>query len=378
MTGVGKQFEQLSMFARRDLGPEGSPANESPEQFRDHPQTTFHASYVKIPRNHQRGMPHGRDFAGIHTGTYQAAAERSMSYGYAFHDLPDEKRADGKTWEGSGDPKIVFHPVSHRDNPLPEDHHLGSAMKPLTDEEANDPNFLDGSHRPLAYTNAAEDVGSVSVVFPNHAVPARLQQGDWVKEAVRDNQEAGRRDDYGIHPRTWHLYQQGNLDNYDQKSFHEVKNEINRDSAEEIGGGLFPYRMSRPNPAFEPTDPKSKPYTDRVASREEVTQHVQGMLHQIQFNPEADRGIWGQGRARLEKVAQNPYHDVEDHPSLIPEQLRAATGDAINRVSSDMKMYGITPPKEKPASIWRIRKYARPYGDLGDPRRGKQFGGENV
>ena len=382
MPRVGKQFEQLPLFFKSESGIEGSPATQSPEQFRDDPQTVFHASYVKIPRSLARGQQHGRDFPGIHAGTYQAAAERSLSFGRPFHSMDPDQRADGREYSHDVDnAKIVFHRLSLRDSPLPAKG-PGSVDELLADDEANDEGRLRYSDRPLAYENTAEDVGSASVVFPNHAVPKRLHQSDWVEEAARNNSAAGRRPDYGIHPRTWAMYKGMNLDNHDQKTFDEVAAELRpNDRSEERGGGLFPYVMRRENPNYDMTSMTNhgKPHIERYASREEVAEHAQTMLHRIQFNPEADREIWGGKRDRLTAFAKNPYNDIENNDgSLFADGHRQNNIDAINRIRSDMKMYGMPPSKEQPSLHWNNRNYDRPYGDLGDPRRGKQFGGSNA
>lgn len=333
MTKVGKQFQQEGLFPESESGIKGSPASQSPEEFRDDPQTVFHASYRKFPTRNSPYMS-GSSFAGMHAGTYQAAAERAEAFGAFYNTDPGYRRADGVR-EGAS-PKVVFHPLSLKGSEAPKPGESGSVTNPVSDEEGNHHESVNGREtKPLIYKNNAEDIGSLSVVWGKR--PRNIQQSDWVQDAVRNNQNEGRRPDYGVHPRTYEMHTKGSLDNYDQKTHIEARKMVTSkgDEFHAHDGGFFPYEVREDGQM-------------RLASREEV--------HQIA--PLA--------RLTGDTAFNDPYYD-----------RRPASGVAqrINVART------ITHLQDKTAvsPIWPSfgRSKNERISDLGDLRRGQQFGGQH-
>lgn len=343
-TKIGQQFEQPALFSREESGIQGSPATQSPEEFRDDPQTVFHASYAKFPTRKDQEYP--SEFAGLHAGTYQAAAERALSYG-AHYRLGEGngKRADGKPVDQHlwYDPtaKIVFHPLSLKGSHMPEWPTEGSVGNPTSDTHANLHSTVASiGDSALVYHNDAEDIGNPSVVWG--ARPRNIQQSDWVQDAVRENQEAGRRPDYGIHPRTYAMLNKQQLDNYDQKSYSEISNLVSSASKHATSHdlGLFPYSVTE----WEKDGQRIYAPESRLASREEV----HGMA-----NLAAESG---------DSSMYDPYADRR--PGAIGYDHRNRVARVANALSSSARVEADFPSYRNE----RIN-------DLGDIRRGKQFGG---
>ena len=241
MPEVGKQFKQMSLFPESSV-PKGGPAFQSPEEFRDDPRTVFHASYRKVPDYGDEGS-FNSSYPGIHAGTYQSALERAGAHGHFDpYRTRAEHRADNSA-RGEMNPHIVVQPLSTRgaNFPAPDSTVNGSVANPLTDDEANRADIVKSAKGARAYANTAEDIGHLSVVYPSR--PEFLRQSDWVRAQRNDNYVNNRPKDQGIHPRTAAMYNEGRLDNYDMKTWTDVKKDTSVQESEHArhDGGLFPY-----------------------------------------------------------------------------------------------------------------------------------------
>ena len=286
MTQPGKQFEQMGLFPK-DSVPQGGPAFQSPEEFRDDPRTVFHASYRRIP---EAGQSLPSSFPGIHAGTYQAALERAGAHGHFDpYTTPHQERADNSR-RGEVNPHIVMQPLSTRGLPIPEDHSLGSVGNPMTDDEANNQNIVNHAQTARTYINSAEDIGHLSVVFPKR--PDLMQQGDWVRKQRNENYQSGAPKDQGIHPRTAAMYDAKILDNYDMRTRDQVKSETDPQQLDhhQHDGGLFPYSESNKKAPKDPNDLWPK-WDQRLVSREELSGISKqfGSTHPITRDPYQDR-----------------------------------------------------------------------------------------
>jgi hypothetical protein len=368
-TRIGKQFEQPGLFPEHEAGIKGSPATQTPEEFRDDPDTVFHASYVKIPRD-SRIM---REHPGLHAGTYQSALERALSYGKPYNDLDPETRADGHEFDDPANAKIVVHPLSLRANPLPKGDEYGSTSRPTSDWDANDESVLARHKGPFAYENAAEDEGSLSVVWPRDSVPDNLHQSEWVHDAVRENARAGRPPHYGIHPRTYAMYTSGTLDNYDQHTHREITKSLHpQSSLEQHNGGLYPYQLyDREARGLDRTR------SVRLASREEAAGHVQGLLddrpdgttigarrldHNSLVNAASDSQV-------LHQFTQDPYYDTRRSTGADAEDERGQVAMSANFVQSQIKEAGGTTTPLSLNNVHAYRTRARVADGLGDVAR---------
>ena len=308
MTQPGKQFEQMGLFPK-DSVPQGGPAFQSPEEFRDDPRTVFHASYRKIP---EPGESLPSSYPGIHSGTYQSALERAGAHGHFDpYTTPHQERADNSR-RGEVNPHIVMQPLSTRGIPIPEGNDLGSVGNPMTDDEANNATIVKNAKSARTYTNNAEDIGKLSVVFPSR--PDLMRQGDWVRKQRNENYQSGAPKDQGIHPRTSAMYDAGILDNYDMRTREQVRAETDPQTTDHHlhDGGLFPYTESTKRPPTDPNDVWPK-WDQRLMSREELSGISKqfGSTHDVVEDPYTDRDVKGDSWASSSR-RNNAVGELED------------------------------------------------------------------
>lgn len=218
----------------------------SPEEFRNHPDTVFHANYMKFPAPGEKNE-WSEGFSGIHAGTEQAATERAAVLGrYRGMNTASSIIADQEGYQTRGEPKIVMHAL-----------HLGPydvkhLDDPISDGEANQ------VHAPLephirAYHNEHEDEGSTSVVMPP-STRGPMTHSQYVDAAIQAGK--GRQ----MHPETKMAHEAGVLDTYVKTSSEEAAQKVFPGVAQIHQPSLFPFA----------TEWGTHPTQKRLHSREEV------------------------------------------------------------------------------------------------------------
>ena len=265
------------------------PHEMSPEEFRNHPDTVFHANYMKFPNPGEKNeWAYG--FSGIHAGTEQAAAERAAVLGrYRGMNTASSIIADQEGYQTRGEPKIVMHAlhlgpydVKHLDNPI-------------SDGEANQVHAPLGPHI-RAYENEHEDDGSTSVVMPP-TPPGPMTHSQYVDAAI----EAGK--GRQMHPETKMAHEAGVLDTYVKTSSEEAAKAVFPGKARSNQPSLFPFSTiwgphhaqqmihSREEVAkLAGTDPNSRDlYSDvNASSPHEAIEHLGDNLFEAKVHSDID------------------------------------------------------------------------------------------
>jgi len=296
------------------------PAEMSPEEFRDHPDTVFHSSAHPFPKTTADIVS---VFPGIHAGTEQAALEIAANRPYRGDDLDSLLNAD------PADTVNTMYRINTHDNPLPT-HGWGSLDEPASDASANSKNILKEPH-PVAYHNEHEDEDRLSVVFPERY--KHMLQGDYVATALKTGEP--------VHPRTKAMYDMGNLDDHDKVTSEQAEQMID-----------YPEKyVNHEQPSMFPFTSTYKDYRrhtsgSRLVSREEIGSAIR------ETNP-------NHGVTSLEGF---PYHDLH-------------TGRAMHHVTTNAANENTyaDPTAEKYDHV--SVAYGRPprVSDRGDVGRSRQF-----
>lgn len=242
---LGSQFTDVPLFTEEEHPTRRiEPHQMSPEQFRAHPDTVFHATYQPLPdvgTSYEHPSQNG-GYTGVHTGTEQSALERLAGLG--------PWRSDPHGWKDSPEGesvKATLHALNL------SRYGIDRIDDPISDVAANDLSNVKSMQRPTAYKNDYEDKHSLSVIIPR--IPGPVTHSDFVKEAI-DN---GRR--HEVHPRTLALYDRGLLE--PKVHYTEARSLVAGTTPEDHAGGLFPFVLKNKNAKSE-----------TLASRETVTKDI--------------------------------------------------------------------------------------------------------
>lgn len=224
------QGEQLRLYSPEEYNfPRlKEPHEMSPEEFRNDPDTVFHANYLAFPQPGKKPAWMGQ-YHGIHAGTEQAAMERAAGMPPFYGDGVKTRKRGIDPYSLAADGQRGRSMVVHALNLRP--YNIENLDNPVSDAAGNDKMAtLGGVIR--AYKNVAEDKGSTSVVIPEK-IPGPMTHSHFVDAAIK----AGL--GHQVHPETMMAYQAGDLDTYQKTSGPEAM-EVTR-GARDSSPSLFPY-----------------------------------------------------------------------------------------------------------------------------------------